>query len=114
MGLRFSFIYVYMSSNILLYRPRNTVASCALRFFSQACGKETEPPFAKEATPERMLSAHAPASCPHLQYGLPAERGAADIDHAHAGNRGRRSVLNIVHLEQELTIGGHGDAVSVG
>lgn len=63
----------------------------------------------------RVAAEHTLAwvSCPHLQYRPPAERRAADIDHAHPGNCGRGSILNIVDFKQKLAIRSHGDAISI-
>lgn len=104
---------VWISSNILSYRVRKTVASCVVRFFNHAF-KRNRVSVYQESEARKDPECASVGLRAHLQYGSPAESRAADVDHAHPRNRGRRGVLNIVDLKQKLTGRGHGDAISVG
>lgn len=69
-GLRFSFINVYISSNILSYRLWNTEASCAVRLFNHACSKETESLFIREVKHGKILNTLLAVSVPTCNIGL--------------------------------------------
>ena len=48
-----------------------------------------------------------------LQDGIPVQDGATHEHHAIARHCGWRSVVDVVHLKDDLAVGRHGDAVTV-
>lgn len=50
----------------------------------------------------------------HLQDGTPVEHRGAHEHHAVAWDGGRGGIVDVVWFENHFTVGGHGDAISVG
>ena len=50
----------------------------------------------------------------NLQNGLPIHDRGAHVHHAVARHGGRRRVVDVVRLEDDLAVGRHGDAVTIG
>lgn len=67
-----------------------------------------------EAVEQHVCLSRWDLAKPRLQNGLPVEHGGAHEDHAVTGHGGWGGVVNVVGLKHNLTVGGHGDAISIG
>ena len=64
--------------------------------------------------PPQPLGSRVTYRATYHEDGSPLETGAAHEDHAVARHRGGGRVVNVVHLKDDLAVGRHGDAVSIG